>query len=51
MIMDNENKKQSRNRKRRIEQRIRMNDDIKLILKKLNLKKKRNIKSLKKLNN
>ena len=47
----NENKKISRNRKRRIERRNRMNDDIKLLLINLKQKRKRNIKTTKKLNN
>ena len=33
LIIDNENKKLSRNRKRRIERRDRMNDDMQLIIK------------------
>ena len=32
MIISNENKKTSRNRKRRIEQKIRMDDKMKLLL-------------------
>ena len=34
MIMNNKNKKLSRNRKRRIERRNEINDDMKLIIKK-----------------
>ena len=32
MIIDNENKKLSRNRKKRIERRKKINDDMKLLL-------------------
>ena len=46
----NENKKLSRSRKRRIERGNRMSDDMKLLLRKLNLKRKRNIRILIKLN-
>ena len=35
MIMNNENKKLSRSRKRRIERKIKMNIDMKLLLNKL----------------
>ena len=47
----NENKKLSRDTKRRIDRRNKINNDMKLILKKLNQKRKRNIKILIKLNN
>ena len=40
MIMNNENKMFSRNRKRRIERRNRMNDDIKVLLNKIKTEKK-----------
>ena len=40
MIMNNENKILSRNRKRRIGRQNKLNDDIKLLLKKSNLKRK-----------
>ena len=45
MIINNENKKLSKNRKRRLARRLNMNDDMKLLLKKLNQKRKRKIKS------
>ena len=45
----NETKKLPRNRKRRIERTIKINDDMKLLLKKLNQKRKREI-SIKKKN-
>ena len=51
IIMNNEIKKLSRNRKRRIERRIERNDDMKLLFKKINLKRKSRIKILIKLNN
>ena len=38
--MNNENKKLSRNRKRRIERNIKMDNDMKLLLKKTKQKKK-----------
>ena len=41
MIVNNENKKLSRNRNRRIERRDRMNDDMKLILNKIKSEKKK----------
>ena len=40
LIIDNENKKISRNRKRRIDRRNKINDDMKLILNKINTGKK-----------
>ena len=42
--MNNENKKLSRKRKKRIDRRNKVNDDMKLLLKKLNQKRKRKIK-------
>ena len=41
LISDNENKKVSRNKKRRKEHTDRMNDDMKILLKKLNLKREK----------
>ena len=41
MIMDNENKKLSRNRRRRIERRNKMSDDMKLLLNKIKSEKKK----------
>ena len=50
MIMNNENKKLSRNRKRRIERRIKMDDKIKSILNRIKYeKKKKNIDKIKEL--
>ena len=50
MIMNNENKKLSRNRKRRIERRIKMDSRMKLLLNKIKAeKKKRNIDKIKQL--
>ena len=40
VIIDNENKKLSRNRKRRIERRDRMNDDVKILLNKIKSEKR-----------
>ena len=40
MIIDNENNKLSRNRKRRIERKNKMNNDLKLLLNKINTNKK-----------
>ena len=40
MIMNNENTKLSRNRKRRIERKIKMNDNLKLLLNKFKCEKK-----------
>ena len=45
LIIDNEIKKMSRNRKRRIERRDRMNDDMKLLLNKIKSEKKKKNKS------
>ena len=50
MIMNNE-KKLSKNRKRRVERKIKVDDKIKLLLHKLNLKKESNIKTFTKLKN
>ena len=50
-IINNENKKLSRNRKRRIGRKNKLNDDVKLILNKLNQKRKRNLENLIKLKN
>ena len=44
MMTINENKKLSRNRKRRIERRNKIIDDLKLLLNKIKSEKKRNIK-------
>ena len=44
MIINNETKKLSRNRKRRIERKNKISGDMKLLLKKLNQKRKRKIK-------
>ena len=44
MIIDNENKKPSRNRKRSIERRNRMNDDIKIIISKIKFQNKKKYK-------
>ena len=50
MIIDNENKKLSRNRKKRIERRNKINDDIKLLLNKIKTeKKKKNLDKIKQL--
>ena len=45
MIINNANKKLSRNRKRRIERRNRMNDDIKVLLNKIKTEKKKKYKN------
>ena len=42
MIMNNENKKLSRNRKKRIDRRNKINDDMKLLLNKIKSEKKKN---------
>ena len=39
MIINNENKKLSRNRKRRIDRRNKINNDLKILLSKINLKR------------
>ena len=44
MITINENKKLSRNRKRRIIRRNKLNDDMKLLLNKIKSERKRKIK-------
>ena len=51
MMTINENKKLSRNRKRRIERRNKINNDMKLILNKIKSEKRKTIKKLIKLNN
>ena len=51
MIINNENKKLSRNRKRRIDRRNKINNDMKLLLNKIRTEKKRKIKISIKLNN
>ena len=48
MIINKENKKLSRNRKRRIERTNRMNDDIKLLLNKIKSEKKKKYKNFEK---
>ena len=42
MIMNNENKKLSRNRRRRIERKNKVSKDMKLLLNKIKSKKKKN---------
>ena len=49
MIIDNENKKLSRNRKKRIERRNKINDDMKLLLNKIKTEKKKKNKNLDKI--
>ena len=49
--MNNENKKLSRNRKRRIEPKNRMDDKMKLFLNKIKTEKEKNMKKLIKINN
>ena len=44
MIMNNENKKLSRNRKKRIQRRNKMNDDLKLLINKIKSEKKKKYK-------
>ena len=46
MIINNENKKLSRNKKRRNERKNKMNDDMKVLLNKIKSEKKRFIKNL-----
>ena len=41
MIINNENKKLSRNRKRRINRKNKLNDDMKLLLNKIKSEKKK----------
>ena len=45
MIMNNENKNSSRNRKRRIEERKKINDDMKFLSNKIKSEKKKNNKN------
>ena len=49
MIIDNENKNLSRNRKRRIDRRNKTNDDMKLLLKKIKTEKKKKNKNFDKI--
>ena len=49
MIINNENKKLSRNRKRRIERKNKINNDMKLLLNKIKSEKKKNKKNLNKI--
>ena len=49
MIINNENKKLSRNRKKRIDRKNKMNDDMKLILNKIKSEKKKKNKNLDKM--
>ena len=49
MIIDNENKKLSRNRKRRIERRLNMNNGMKILLNKIKSEKKKKYKNLDKI--
>ena len=49
LIIDNENKKLSRNRKRRIIRRNKMNGDMKLLLKKIKSEKKKKNKNFDKI--
>ena len=49
MIMNNENKKLSRNRKKRIDRSNKINDDMKLILNKIKSGKKKKNKSFDKI--
>ena len=51
MIINNETKNLSRNRKRRIQRRLNMNDDIKLLLNKIKSEKKKRNKNLDKIKN
>ena len=44
MIINNENKKLSRNKKRRIERKIKIDDNMKLISNKIKTEKKRKLK-------
>ena len=50
LIIDNENEKLSRNRKRRIKRRSKINDDMKLLINKIKSEKRKRIKLLIKLN-
>ena len=49
MIMNNENEKLSRNRKRRIERKIKMDDRMKSLIKKIKSQKKKNTDNFKEL--
>ena len=49
LIIDNENKKLSRNRKRRIERKNKLNDDMKILLNKIKSEKKKKNKNLDKI--
>ena len=51
MIINNETKKLSRNRKRRIERKSKLNDDIKTLLKKIKTEKKKKNKNFDKIKN
>ena len=51
MIMDNEKKNLSRNRRRRIERKNKMNADMKFLLNKIKKEKRRKNKNFNKLNN
>ena len=51
LIINNDNKKLSRNQKRRIERKNKLNDDMKLLLNKIKNEKKKKIKIMIKLNN
>ena len=47
--MNNENKKTSQNRRRRVERKIKMDDKMKLLLNNIKTEKKKNIDKIKKL--
>ena len=49
LIIDNENKKLSRNRKRRIDRKTKLNDDMKLLLNKIKSEKKKKNKDFDKI--
>ena len=49
MIMNNENKKLSRNRKRRFDRKNKMNNDIKLLLNKIKSETKKKYKNFEKI--
>ena len=51
MIIDNENKKLSKNRKRRITGRLNLNIDMKLLLNKIKSEKKKKNKNLDEIKN
>ena len=44
MVMNNQNKKLSRNRKRRIERKSKIDDNMKLLLNKIKTEKKKKLK-------